>query len=61
VGAYAELADGHVRLRAEILSEDGRDCIADEGRFTLGDDQAAAELARGMLGRAPESIRKLFA
>jgi len=61
VGAFAEVQDGHVRLRAEILSEDGRDHVADEGRFTLGDERAAAELAKAMLGRAPQSIRKLFA
>jgi hypothetical protein len=47
-------------LRAEILSEDGRAHVADEARFAIGDDKAAADLARAMLGRAPESIRRLF-
>jgi len=61
VGALAEIHAGQVRLRAEILSEDGRDRIADEARFKVGDDKAAAELARSMLDRAPESIRQLFA
>ena len=48
-------------MRAEILSEDGKDVVADEARFAIGDEQAAAELAKAMLGRAPESIRRLFA
>ena len=60
VGALAEVDQGQVRLRAEILSEDGKDQVADEARFKVGDDAAAAELAKAMLGRAPESIRKLF-
>jgi hydroxymethylbilane synthase len=61
VGALAEVHEGHVHLRAEILSEDGKDRVADEGRFPIGDEAAAAKLARAMLGRAPDSIRKLFA
>jgi len=61
VAALAEVRDGHVHLRAEILSDDGRERIADEGRFTIGDDAAAEALARKMLDRAPETIRRLFA
>ena len=61
VAALAEVHGGEVHLRAEILSEDGKHCVADEARFAIGDEQAAAELARAMLGRAPESIRRLFA
>jgi hydroxymethylbilane synthase len=61
VGTLAEVHAGEVRLRAEILSEDGRDRVADEGRFAVGDDKAASALARAMLDRAPESIRRLFA
>jgi hydroxymethylbilane synthase len=61
VGALAEVRKGQVYLRAEILSEDGKDCIADATRFEFGDDKAAAELAQAMLARAPESIRRLFA
>jgi hydroxymethylbilane synthase len=60
VGALAEVRKGEVHLRAEILSEDGKDHVADEARFAFGDDEAAAELARAMLARAPESIRRLF-
>jgi hydroxymethylbilane synthase len=61
VGTLAEVHAGQIHLRAEILSEDGRDRIVDETQVALGDDRAAAELARDMLGRAPESIRRLFA
>ena len=61
VGTLAEVHAGEVRLRAEILSEDGRDRVADEVRLAVGDDKAAAALARSMLDRAPESIRRLFA
>lgn len=60
VGALAEVAEGQVHLRAEILSEDGKDRVADEARFTAGDDEAPAALARAMLARAPETIRRLF-
>jgi len=61
VGAYAEVKSGQVHLRAEILSEDGKDRIADEARFKIGDDRAAEALANGMLAKAPETIRRLFA
>ena len=61
VGALAEVHAGEVHLRAEILSVDGRDQVADEARFAIGDELAPAELARAMLGRAPESVRRLFA
>ena len=61
VGVLAEVHASEVRLRAEILSEDGRDQVADEARFAIGDDKAAAALARAMMDRAPESIRRLFA
>ena len=60
VGALAVCHDGALRLRAEILSEDGREHIADEASFPIGDERAPAELARAMLARAPESIRRLF-
>jgi hydroxymethylbilane synthase len=61
VGALAEVHESQVHLRAELLSEDGKDQVADEARFKVGDDAAAAKLARAMLDRAPDSIRKLFA
>ena len=61
VAALAEVQDGKVRLRAEILSEDGRNIVADEAHFAIGDDAAVEALARAMLGGAPENIRRLFA
>jgi hypothetical protein len=48
-------------MRAEILSADGKDRVRDEASFPCGTEEAAAELARDMLGRAPDTIRSLFA
>ena len=61
VGALATVERGQVRLRAEILSADGKDRVRDEASFPCGAEDAAAELAREILGRAPETIRSLFA
>ena len=61
VAALATVEKGQVLLRAEILSADGRDRIRDEARFPCGKEEPAAELARAMLERAPQSIRSLFA
>ncbi len=61
VAALATVERQTVHLRAEILSEDGRERVRDEASFAGGDEDAPAELARAMLGRAPESIRRLFA
>ena len=61
IGALAQLRSGEVRLRVEILSEDGREQMADEARFAVGDDETPAQLARDMLARAPDTIRRLFA
>lgn len=60
VGALAQLDGDEVHLRAEILSEDGKDRVADEARFAAGDDEAPAALARAMLAGAPDTIRRLF-
>ena len=60
VGALAEVRKGEVHLRAQILSEDGKVEIVDEARFAFGDEATPADLARAMLARAPESIRRLF-
>lgn len=60
VAALALVRAGEVHLRAEILSEDGRDHVADEARFIIGDDGAAVALAEAMLARAPQSVRRLF-
>jgi hydroxymethylbilane synthase len=49
-----------IHLRAEILSEDGKDRVRREAHFPLRDTKSAAKLARDMLADAPDSIRKLF-
>jgi len=60
VAALAEVRGHQIRLRAEILGEDGKTRVADEARFPVGDDDTPGELARAMLGAAPEAIRRLF-
>ncbi len=60
VAAFAVLEDGDLRMRAQIFSEDGREMIEDRAMFDCGDDHAPEALARDMLARAPEAIRKLF-
>jgi hydroxymethylbilane synthase len=60
VGAYAEIVEGKVRLRAQLLSEDGRDQLREEATFECEDLEGPRRLARTMLEKAPESIRSLF-
>jgi hydroxymethylbilane synthase len=60
VGALAQVDGGEIALSCEILSEDGRDHVADRVRFLIGDFAEAEALARRMLGAAPRSIRDLF-
>jgi hydroxymethylbilane synthase len=55
------LEDGDLRMRAQLFSEDGSEMIEDRAGFDCGDDRPAEELARALLSRAPESIRRLFA
>ena len=60
VAALATLRAGRLRLRAQLLAEDGSEAIEDEVVITARHEAAAAELARSMLDRAPEAIRRLF-
>jgi hydroxymethylbilane synthase len=60
VAALATLDGDEMRLRAEILTEDGRDSERGEICFAAGDEQAPLELARAMLVRSPLEIRMLF-
>jgi hydroxymethylbilane synthase len=53
VAAHAQLADGKLWLRAEILSEDGQVCEAGEGNDPLA-------LAANLLDRAPPELRAVF-
>lgn len=59
VAALGRVEGDTVDLRAELLSEDGSERIADAR--TVADEQEAAAFALELLGRAPTSIRALFA
>ena len=61
VAALATLDGGEVRLRAEILTGDGREAEEADIRFAAGDEQAPLDLARELLGRATPPLRLLFA
>lgn len=52
--------EGSILLRAQLLSEEGRDQLVDEAEFAAHDDEAAAAFAIEMLARSPRSIRRLF-
>jgi len=61
VAALAQLDEGEIHLRAEILNEDGSEWEAGEIRFAPDDRDAPARLARQLLDRAAPSVRTLFA
>jgi hydroxymethylbilane synthase len=60
VAAFCVLEDGDLRMRAQLFSDDGRDMVEDRTVFDCGDRKSPAKLARDLLAKAPESIRKLF-
>ena len=60
VAAFCAFEDGDLRLRAQLFSEDGKDMIEDRIVFECGEERKAEELARSLLDRAPDSIRRLF-
>lgn len=60
VAAFAEIVEGKVRFRAQLLSEDGREQVREDVTFDCGDMEGPQRLARTMLESAPESIRSLF-
>src|SRR4051812_3191170 len=60
VAAFAVLEDGDLRIRAQIFSEDGKDVVEQRAVFDCGDEKTPATLAKEMLERAPDSIRRLF-
>lgn len=60
VAALATIKGDEIRLRAEILTEDGREVERGERRFPAGDDRAPLELAAELLDRAPPRLRALF-
>jgi hydroxymethylbilane synthase len=61
VAVYARIQGDEIDFACEILSEDGRDRMAESTRFPVGDLQAPARLARELLVRSPPAIRRLFA
>ena len=60
VAAFAVLEDGDLRIRAQIFSEDGTEVVEQRAVFDCGDEKTPQGLAHDMLGKAPESIRRLF-
>ena len=60
VAALALVDGDEIAFRCELLSEDGAEHIIDAARFARGDLAAPAALARSLLTRAPDSIRRLF-
>ena len=60
IAALALIEDAMVNFRCELLSEDGAEHIAERARFAVGDLEAPAALAKAMLARAPDAIRRLF-
>ncbi|HYW16075.1 MAG TPA: hydroxymethylbilane synthase [Allosphingosinicella sp.] len=61
VAALATLDGDEIRLRAEILTEDGAEVERCDRRFRSDDGKAPLDLAREMLDRAPSRLRALFA
>jgi hydroxymethylbilane synthase len=61
VAALAGLENGNIRLRAEILTSDGRDCRDLDTSFPAGDLDAPLTLARELLRTASPALRELFA
>jgi len=60
VAALAEPEGGALRLRAELLSEDGRLHVAGEAVVAAGDPAGPAALADRLLAAAPPPLRRLF-
>jgi hydroxymethylbilane synthase len=60
VAALAEREDGHIMLRAEIYSEDGREAQSGAVYFEATDAEAPARLAMDMLEQAHPDIQALF-
>ena len=61
VAALATLDNGEIRLRAEILREDGSERQAGETRFAVGDNTAPERLAATLFGQASAELKALFA
>jgi hydroxymethylbilane synthase len=60
VAAFCAFEDGDLRLRGQLFSEDGSEMVEDRVVFDCGDNGPPEQLARSLLAKAPESIRRLF-
>ena len=60
VAALAELEADQLRLRAEIITPDGKEVERIDTRFPAADDQAPREIAARMLDLASPALRGLF-
>jgi hydroxymethylbilane synthase len=60
VAALAVYEEDGILLRAEILTNDGRESARGETRFALEDEAAPAELAHRLLDKASLRLRSLF-
>lgn len=61
VAALATLEGDQIRLRAEILTEDGSETERCDRTYAAGDEAVPLELARAMLDAASPRLRALFA
>jgi hydroxymethylbilane synthase len=61
VAALARLEGDVIHLRAEILTNDGRESETVDTSFPAADTEAPLALARELLGRAAPALRALFA
>lgn len=60
VAAFCVLEDGDLHMRGQLFSADGSDMVEERAVFDCGESSTPEELARGLLARAPESIRSLY-
>jgi hydroxymethylbilane synthase len=60
VAGFCVLEDGDLRMRAQLFSEDGSELVEDRAVFDCDDRETPEELARSLLAKAPDSIRRLF-
>ncbi|HEX3422178.1 MAG TPA: hydroxymethylbilane synthase [Sphingomicrobium sp.] len=61
LAAFCVLDDGDLTMRAQMFSEDGAEMTEGRAVFDCGDLETAADLARSLLAKASEPIRRLFA
>jgi len=60
VAAFCVLEDGDLRMRGQLFSEDGSELVEDRATFDCGDAETPEGLARSLLDKAPDSVRRLF-